>query len=887
MGFGAKSFGASGIRASDVRGAGGAKEKLPAKEARLWARLRLSKPLRMLSPRLHNSRELANMAVRTKKKSTKRFEKKHLKEVLERRKEFAKVKQRHQLKAKKKARREQDEAKKADHDDKSMEAAEQGAPPKEKNAFQDMTMDEFFQGGFEVPEPVKQSKKTPKATTQSQSKARKRKRQENIDLEADRGTDSGDSFEGNPVQSESEEGSGSGSSVGGHKEDLNALAQKDPEFYKYLKENDAELLDFDDNENIAEADQTSGSDEAPKKKRKTSPTEPLEERIGGSGSVVTMAMANRWEDAMSQQFSLRTMREVVLAFRAAAHLNEEERVFKYSIPSPEVYHKLLVISLKHIPAVLEHHLPIKENANGRVRVPTDSKKYQSLSPLLNSHAASIAHLLENLTDTPTLKLTLASILPLLPYLLSFKKAVRNLVRLIVGIWSEASSAEATRINAFLLLRRLMIIGDATIREAVLKTAYQGLVKGSRTTTIHTLAGINLMKNSATELWGIDASLGYTTGFTYIRQLGIHLRTSIDKPTKDSHKVIYNWQYVHSLDFWSRVLSAHCAAASAPTSKAPTAPPSSPLHPLIYPLVQITLGALRLIPTPTYFPLRFHLARALLRLGRATHTYIPLVPSLLEVLQSPELRKPPAKASTLEPLDFAVAIRAPAAYARTRVYQDELGAQVVALLAEFFGTWARNVAFPELALPPMVALKRWLKDVGGAGGGAGKGGPKRGRGGAKDGTAGNRNGKVNAAVAVLVQKLQANSAFVEERRRKLEFAVRDREAVEGFLKDVAWEDMPLGAYVAGLRQREEERERVLEEGRRAQREQEERHGKEGRETGAKKKGGKGDKKARRARNIEIEEEEMGGESSDGGVEIEDELDEDVELSGDDEVMSEDD
>ena len=71
-----------------------------------------------------------------------------------------------------------------------------------------------------------------------------------------------------------------------------------------------------------------------------------------------------------------------------------------------------------------------------------------------------------------------------------------------------------------------MIGDPGIKEAVLKAAYQGLVKGARNITIHTIQGVNLMKNTAAELWGLDANIGYTTGFTFIRQLAIHLRSSI-------------------------------------------------------------------------------------------------------------------------------------------------------------------------------------------------------------------------------------------------------------------------------------------------------------------------------------------------------------------------
>ena len=165
------------------------------------------------------------------------------------------------------------------------------------------------------------------------------------------------------------------------------------------------------------------------------------------------------------------------------------------------------------------------------RVPTDSKKYRSLVPLLKSHSTALCHLLTTLSDAATLNLTLSSIIPILPYLLSFKKIVKNFMKIVVGIWSEPSGIETTRINAFLAVRRLVIIGDAGIREGVLKTVYQGLVKGSRNTTVHTVQGVNLMKNSAAELWGIDPSVGYTTGFSFIRQLAVHLRGSITNNAK--------------------------------------------------------------------------------------------------------------------------------------------------------------------------------------------------------------------------------------------------------------------------------------------------------------------------------------------------------------------
>jgi nucleolar complex protein 2 len=716
------------------------------------------------------------------KKSTRKFEKNHLKDALEKRKAGAKIKQRQQIQTKRKARNAKDAEFLGKGQDDGEKSQTNGAA--KEDPFGKMNVDDFFQGGFEIPEVL--AKKPKKSGSE---KLGKRKRLDDEDEDEDDSSDA--SFEEAPVLSDSEEEIGDDEETGMSKVAMDALAEKDPEFYKYLKENDPEVLEFDEDADLAEVDNLSGSDEEeqPKtKKQKKSKDVEEDDEIDDSAEV-TKAMVAKWKEAMTEQHSLRAMRQVVLAFRAAAHVNEGDgKEYKYAISSPEVYHELLLVTLKHVPEVLNYHLTVKETAAGKIRVATDSKKFRTLTGLLKSHTTSVHHLLTSLSDAPTLKLTLSSITPLLPYLLSFKKILKNIVKTVVNIWSDASSTESTRITAFLVLRRLAVIGDPGLREAVLKTVYQGLIQGSRNTTVHTIQGINLMKNSAAELWGIDPTVGYTTGFGFIRQLAMHLRSSITNNQKESYKTVYNWQYVHSLDFWSCVLSEHCS----PIKEAETGH-ESPLRPLIYPTVQVTLGAMRLIPTATYFPLRFHLMRSLLRLSRATGTYIPLAPALLEVLNSAEMKKPP-KPSTLANLDFSTHYKAPKSYLRTRAYQDGVGEQVAELLAEAFVLWATSIAFPELALPVVMMVKRWLKAVGQKSGG-------------------NKNHKVTAMVAVVVQKLEANGRWIEERRAKVDFAPNDRAGVEGFLKGMEWEKTPLGAFVAGQQKQRAEKARMVEEGRR--------------------------------------------------------------------------
>ncbi|KAI0126340.1 Noc2p family protein [Xylariales sp. AK1849] len=718
-------------------------------------------------------------------KATKKFESKHLKGVLDQRKASAKIKQRHQVKAKKQTKRTKEaEFYKGVADGEST--GKVNGPKKTANV-NEMSVDDFFGGGFEILDKPQPGKKTAK-------KLGKRKRDEPADKGDEDDLDLSSDNEDQVAGVSDDSGDEDEEAVGMSKEAMDALAKDDPEFYKFLQENDPETLEFDDAD-LAEVDELSASDdEQPTKKRKqdqkVSKKADSDDEVDDDDELTQVTVA-RWKAALTEKHSLRAARQVVLAFRSAAHLNEDdqdERKQRYKISSPEVFHDILLVALKQIPEVLHHHVPVKETASGKVHVPTDSKKFKTLSILLKSYVSAILHLLGTLSDDATLKLTLSALTPLVPYLLSFRKLLKNLIKTVVNFWGQATSSESTRITAFLVLRRLVVVGDKGIREAVLKATYQGLVAGARVTNVNTVQGINLMKNSAAELWGIDQNVGYTTAFSFIRQLAIHLRNSIVHNQNDSYRNVYNWQYVHSLDFWSCVLSEHCNPL-----KEAEAGKESQLKLLVYPLVQVTLGAMRLIPTAIYFPLRFHLIRSLLRISRATGTYIPLASALLEVLNSAEMRKTP-KATTLKPMDFHVSYKAPKSYLRTRVYQDGVGDQVVELFSEYFVLWSTNIAFPEFALPVVIMLKRWLKQ-------------------SRKKVGGNNNSKLRSGLVLLVQKLEANAKFIEGKRAKVDFAPKDRAQVDAFLRDFEWEKTPVGAYVVAQRKAGAEKAKMLEQARR--------------------------------------------------------------------------
>lgn len=260
-------------------------------------------------------------------KATKKFEKSHLKDTLKRRNEFKKIKQKKQIKEKRKARRAKENGR-ADNEDAEMSAIQTKSG--DDNKFADMSVDEFFQGGFDIPEAQGKSK------SEAQQKRGKRKR-------SDAEGDSEGSAEAAQDAASSDESSdeGSGDDFEDHKQQLEALKSNDPEFYQHLKENEPELLDFADDADLTKIQLSESEDEEPKSKKqkiskKIGRSEDTDVLQTGASNEVTSAMVKKWHVAMTEKQSLRQTREVVLAFRAAVRSNDaEDKEYKYSISNPD------------------------------------------------------------------------------------------------------------------------------------------------------------------------------------------------------------------------------------------------------------------------------------------------------------------------------------------------------------------------------------------------------------------------------------------------------------------------------------------------------------------------------------------------------------------------
>ncbi|KAJ3486413.1 hypothetical protein NLI96_g4256 [Meripilus lineatus] len=557
-----------------------------------------------------------------------------------------------------------------------------------------------------------------------------------------------------------------------HLLELSKLAEKDPEFYKYLQENDRELLEFgleDDSEEMSDV-QEDGDEED-------------DERP----PILTLQDLRNWSKALLKHRSLRALRKLLVAFRSAVHMHDDGQTLAWTIDSPSVYSKLITTALKFSPVVLEYHCPFKTSADGKFKAPTQTQKFKALQKLIFSFFHNIIHLLSQLTDAETQKLALEESAKLLPYITSNRKSVKLYIK---GLWSSAD--DSVRISAFLSIRKMASSSDESILNMVLKSTYLTLVRACRSTSAHTLPSINLMKNCASEIYVLDHAMAYQHAFGYIRQLAVLLRNSMKAKTKESYKQVYNWQFVHCVDFWSITLARACDT----TSQQAEGSTETELNALIYPLVQVALGAIKLISNSRSYPFHFHIIRSLLHLTRHTHTYVPLAPHLLPALVSTLSSTSKPKASTLRPLDLETTIRAPQQYLKTRVLNETSVEEAAFLLAEYLNSIPvlGSVAFPEIVVPIVLTLRKAAK--------GGKAQPWK--------------SKEVGTVKSLVERLEETAKWVQFKRKGLSFSPKRLDEVEEWERDirelVERNETPLGKYVKVQRKAREKRRMLIEKAR---------------------------------------------------------------------------
>ena len=546
------------------------------------------------------------------------------------------------------------------------------------------------------------------------------------------------------------------------KKQLHTLAEKDPEFHKYLKENESSLLEYDDDGGIEEG----GEDEDDGKRHVQKSQQDKVDKF-----LLTPRRLEQLEESAFASHSIKGLKRIISAYKTACHLSdasaqqqedsdEEDTPKKkkeFQITSPVVFDRLMTSCLSGCHEEFCGHLlePKTDIGDGddiggsespdsqKVKVDmskplnpklfTKSTHWPTLRPYLESFLKSTIYLLtEAGKEANLLKFVLQALTNYVPFLSAFPRISKLMLKSCVKLWSAPLDAseeyQVVRLQAFLRIRQLAMTQPYPLIEDCLKMTYLSYAQRSRfgtasnvTTVLPTLT---FMGNCIVELFTLDYASAYQHAFVYIRQLALHLRTALMKKTKESMAAVYCWQYMHCLKLWVAVLCAACgkygntehAASSKLGGGAGKDEEANLMRSLVFPITELILGVSRLVPITRYTPLRLHCVRLLQQLAASTESFIPTTFLLLGILDSKEIRAKPMRddakgkkhknKSTVRGIRLPLILKLPKEGTLRTVEQlDAVLKETFLLLNREIDLYRYSPGFPEFSFAIMQKLRK--------------------------------------------------------------------------------------------------------------------------------------------------------------------------------------
>ncbi|XP_060066445.1 nucleolar complex protein 2 homolog isoform X2 [Ylistrum balloti] len=614
-----------------------------------------------------------------------------------------------------------------------------------------------------------------------------------------------------------------------HKKSLENLEKLDPEFYKFLENEDKSLLDFgdddeeDDENEEEESDEDEDSDEADKssfkedvkekasgkkskfkldledlddystdedeedssdedsgkgrfhklpKKLEVASDDSEEETDGDEedkdekentntvltkkkqkGTLLTPRLIKNWSKSLETKPTMAVLKEVIAALKAAVlQAGGEGKTNKYVVKGSAVFNAIVRMCLTQVAPALHQviGLPPITDLQKPIVPASNNKKWVKIRVDVKTYVTYLLKLVSELSEPTMVNVILKHIHKLVAFYSCFPKIAKVMLKQMISLWSTGE--DTTRVMAFFCINRLVRIMQTTLLDACIKQMYIAYVKNCKFTSPSTLPMINFMQRSMVEIFAIDIVHAYQYTFVYIRQLAIHLRNAITTKKQESCQAVYNWQFVHSLGLWVRLLSA--------------THPNPVLEPLIYPLTQTIIGTIKLLPNSRFYPLRFHCVRLMTTLSQATMTFIPVLPFLLEIFEQIDFNKQ-YKNPSFKPFNFACILKLSKSQLVEKSFKDGVIDQLYELLLDQLHVHQSSVGFPELALPAILQLKAFLKKC--------------------------KVANYCKQIRQILDKVEENSKFITNRRKSFNVNLADTKTIEAWEKKCEEAGTPLGKY----------------------------------------------------------------------------------------------
>lgn len=502
------------------------------------------------------------------------------------------------------------------------------------------------------------------------------------------------------------------------KKEMANMKDADPDFHRFLKENEESLLEF-------------GTDEEKVEDRDPPDTEENggvqgEKQEASSEEVLTSKVLDALSTGTFKSHGLSSLKKLVGAYKSACHLADADEEVKtrpgesgkqYVIESSKVFDQLMVLCLERCREAFTYHLQLENDDTGESadnkplnpKVLERAEKWPEIRPILLSFFLSTIHVMSEAKEPELLTFILASLSKYVRLMSGVPTVAEALLKSLIALWSApfdtSEDYQVVRLNSFFRIRQLAITQPFPFLEECLKKTYLAYARrakfGTSSSVSSALPTLTFMGNCLVEIYSLDYHSSYQHAFIYIRQLALLLRAALQKKTPEALQQVYCWQYVHSLKLWVAVLSAAVVTDDGALMRA-----------LVYPLTEVIFGAVRLSSSSKYLPFRFHCVRLLQQLAAYAEVFIPTTSILLAALDLKELYLKPKKmkSGSSRPIELDLTIRFQVEALRMHEVLEPTVNELFVLIGREIELYRYSAGFPEFSIRILQRLRQFAKET---------------------------------------------------------------------------------------------------------------------------------------------------------------------------------
>ncbi|KAK6929223.1 Nucleolar complex protein 2 [Dillenia turbinata] len=517
------------------------------------------------------------------------------------------------------------------------------------------------------------------------------------------------------------------------KKKLDKLKEKDPEFLKFLES-------YDQNPGVA-GDEELYSDEDDKSNR-TIQSISEDGSTSENGMTLTCSAVSSCCQLLKEQCSISALTVLLNAYRAACHHGTQSTdvVFggsSWKIQNSETFSNIVIFMLQEADGTLRGLLGIS-SSNCRKEAILDLKntlKWKTLKPLMKSYLRSTLFLLNQITDSEILAFVLTRLRSSIIFFAAFEPLLQRLIKIVVRLWPTSDGALLS--SSFLVIWDVASIFGSDCFNSCFAKTYRAFIAHCKFVETVNLHHIQLLRDSLLKLCSLDMEKSSSNAVLCAQHLAKMLRQGLRTKKKEVLDKLCSWQYIYCIDLWVMFVSANIL--------------DHDLQPLLLLLIQVIIGEAHLFPGLRYLPLRLKCIHWLNQLSSRSGVFIPIASLVLESLEY----KISDGGRTGEVFNVTSILKIPKHLLKSQKFHAECVSYAIELLSAHFAQWSYHISFPELATIPIINLKKFQEET--------------------------SIESLRRVVKRLIDQVEQNINFVQEKRNGVAFSPKDHESAESFLQ----------------------------------------------------------------------------------------------------------